>query len=527
MEFENKDDIIARLEEEIHTLKTIIAESPGNIFLKDTQGRYVIYNKNVAKLANQSLFNKTDIELFGQEVGEQLQKIDKAITDSGKEKYLEETGFDENRKPATYLSMKRPFYNSKGKIAGVLGISMDISDRKQFEIKLKNAKQNAEKANRAKSRFLAMVSHELRTPLTSILGFANLLREKKLSSKKRREYQEHIINSGTYLLSLINNILDYSRLETHKFELTNIPFNLKKLMKETISMLKGTADLKKISVSLHYDANTPKEIIADPRVMKQIMVNLIANAIKFTKKGSVKIEVSLVKSLAAHAAQLKISVADTGIGIPTEEQKNIFNKFYQSGNIYTRDTNVTGTGLGLAIVKKLLRLLNSKIQLKSEENVGSVFYFSSTFLIPEKQSNASMQKNKLPSHLKNDKTKKTDTYVLLIEDNPLIQIVHKTMLEDLGCRVDVAGSAIEALEMIKNKYDILFVDIGLPDTDGFELIKIIKKRNVIKKKVPIIALTGYSEVEEHQKCLNAGANEVVIKPASNETLKKILHDYTV
>lgn len=635
----DKDQTIAALRAEINTLKTVIARLPGNVYWKNAEGKYLGCNTNFAIISKlnspDEIYNKTDSDILDVELAEKISQTDISVVKNRKEIYKEEDGVDSNGNAAIYLSQKSPLFDLEGNVIGILGVSIDITDRKQMEENLKIAKQKAEAANRAKSRFLATISHELRIPLTSILGFGSLMEELNIKNKKEKEYIKHIIYSGSYLLSLINNLLDYNRLETDNFELINLPLNLKKLMADVISMLSGAAKLKNLSLQLDYPENIPYQVIGDSRVIQQILVNLVGNAIKFTEKGHVIARVKCLED-SAESTELQIAIEDTGIGIPKNEQTSVFKRFYQVGNVYTRNTSLTGTGLGLAIVKNLVKLMGGKISVTSKLNVGTTFYFTSqfkkttlsdipafpyansvkilivqddaqshyvftllthlnydttnskdalntlftaqqkkqpydiviidtdsTYIQPNKLIGLFQEQNNLHQPLvvvlsKKRLSKKKNTqlkyieisaqlqtaptfqqsltvawekwqkgdkqpYVLLVEDDPIVQIVHTKMFESLGAIVDVVGAANEALAMLKNKYDILFVDLGLPDIDGFELIQTIREQ---RNPTPIVALTGYSEEEERQRCLQVGANEVAIKPIPKNELGKLVLRYT-
>ena len=648
---QTKVQIIAQLQEEIYELRHIVSMMPGNVYWKSKTGHYLGYNDNFAKMLNlptpDHLIGLSDKDIVDDEIAEHIMGIDRQVIESQKELSTEEFAIAAENKPAVYLTKKTPLYDMKGQLKGIMGISFDITERKGIEEKLKIAKQKAETANRAKSQFLATISHELRTPLTSILGFASMIEQANLTENTKKEYTQHIINSGSYLLTLINSLLDYNKLETNKYEFVQLPLNLKELTLHVINMLNGTAKIKNLPLILEYEDDVPQLVMSNNRALRQILINLIGNAIKFTDRGHVFVSVRCEEKT-TEFARLRISVQDTGQGIPDNEQQSIFRRFYQTGNIYTRNTSLTGTGLGLAIVKKLVKFIGGKIAVNSTPNVGSEFYFSANFPIVSSEETPwlpyaatvkilvaqdEVAKSCLPTLLANsfyevvhnketlnellaaqqsmrpydivmlDNTNPesavelfheiynhpnlhqpliillTDNhptpdeeklypdiilkpnalnvkvfqielkiawekwlllsknnmlllkptknpYVLLVEDNMLIQIIHKAMLEELGCKVDVTDNAKNTLEMIDNDYDILLVDIGLPDMAGFELIKQIRQGNNRAAKIPIIVLTGYSEEEERQLCLRVGANEVAVKPISKANLKKILNRYT-
>jgi two-component system aerobic respiration control sensor histidine kinase ArcB len=515
----NKDAIIGALQDEVDMLRTILAMMPGHLYWRNKEGFYLGCNTNIANIVNydsvDELIGKRPIDFMSSELAMQVDQVDFEIMRTEKELSIEEHGYSADGTAAIYLTRKSPFYDRQGKIQGVLGISFDITERKVIEEKLKIAKEKAETANRAKSQFLAMISHELRTPLTSIIGFANFIRQGHIDPEKKEEYITHILNSGSYLLSLINSLLDYNKLENNKFELIDYPVNFKTLTADVMTMLSAPAQLKQLSLLLDYDDTIPDYLLTDEKIFLQILINLIGNAIKFTETGSITLRVKCV-GLKKKSATLQIAVEDTGIGIPEDEQQAIFRRFYQLENVYTRNESLTGTGLGLAIVKKLVHLLGGKMQVTSEVNKGSVFYFNVTMPI------TSAPQSNVQNVTKPKKKIAVNPNVLLIEDDALIQIIHKQMLEELECKVDVTDSAKKALDMLSEKYDILFVDIGLPDINGFELIKRIRQINKKMAQIPIVVLTGYSDENEYQRCIQAGANQVAIKPVSVETLREII-----
>lgn len=527
MNDQSKDNLIASLQAEIDALRSIIYMMPGNVYWKDIYGRYLGCNKNLLvttlnMTSPQDLIGKTDHDLVSKEIADQLKTVEDYIINSNEEKSIEETGFDSDGHYAHFLTRKTPLHDRQGKIIGILGVSFDITERKQMEEDLKLTKKKAEEANHAKSKFLAMISHELRTPLASILGFASLLEKDQTSEQEKKESVQYIIRSGNYLLSLINALLDFNKIEKKKIVLEHLPFNLKTVAEDVIHILQGSAKQKNLPLILDFDATIPTEFLGDSGSLQKILVNLIGNAIKFTEKGQVQLTVKCVENK-PQKVKLHFSVEDTGIGIPTHEQQAIFKRFYQMSEVYTRKTSSQGTGLGLAIIKKLAKLLGSKIHVVSEPGKGSTFYFTleleKNILSETKESLETLNKNSLSSR------QLGSLKILLVEDDNLVQIIHRKMLEELKCEVDIAESATKALNLLNKEYDFLFVDIGLPDIDGFSLIQKIRSRSDFYKTVPIIALTGYSEKEERQRCMDAGANEVMVKPINVKLLEKALVDH--
>lgn len=514
----DKDKKIAELEAQIETLKTIIWKMPGNVFWRDANGIYQGCNQNNADMlgltSSDGIVGKTLSELMDPVSAAVVDKTDFEVMQTGKEVHAEELGFDIAGHPTYYLSHKSPLFNKEGKLTGLLGIALNITDQKRTQELLQLAKKKAEAASRAKSQFLSMISHELRTPLTSILGFIRFLEKDNLSPEEKKECLKHISQSGSYLLSLVNNILDYNKLEAGKLALNHQPMNMKETTKEVISILSGAAKMKSLPLSLEYDDKAPIYFMSDSNAIKQLLINLISNAIKFTEKGHVILKVKNI-NLTTTTATLQISVEDTGMGIPKDELQAVFKRFHQLDNTYTRANSLTGTGLGLSIVKKLVSLLGSKIELKSTVGEGSTFYFTLTLERDLSYDSVISAHNVAISSSKNPK-------VLVIEDDHMIQIIHSRMLEELGCQIHLADNAAIALQKLAEPFDLLFVDIGLPDMNGFDLIQSIRKKGY---KMPIIALTGFSEDSEQKRCLRAGANNVAIKPVSQSYFEELLRKY--
>lgn len=516
----DKDKLIEALQAKIDMLESILYQMPGNIYWKTTDDCYLGCNINNAKTLNfsspQELVGKYGIDFLPPDIAKEVHEADCKIMQGRQEISFEERGIDSRGRIATYLSRKTPLYDKDNEVVGILGISVDITKQKQTEEKLKFAREKAEAASRAKSQFLAMISHEIRIPMTSILGFASFLKQDLLTHEERQAYVEHIIQSGNYLLTLINKFLDYSKLEADKVNLIPASLNFKKLIEDVITMLTSMAQEKYLSLTLNYDAVAPEVIQADVSSLQRILVNLIGNALKFTQKGGVTIQVKCLEKT-AECAKLEIAVEDTGIGIPADKIKDVFKEFYQVEDIYTRSKSMTGTGLGLAITKKLVKLLNGKIQVSSKVNHGSTF----SFVIPFPLANT-LKPSLLPTENINENNFSSHLRILLIEDDVLVRIVHQRMLTQLGCQVDVAENAKEALAMIRKDYSMIFADIGLPDMNGFDLIKEMRKYFRETHQKPIIALTGFGNENEKERCLRAGADEVLLKPASSDALKSVI-----
>lgn len=412
-----------------------------------------------------------------------------------------------------------PRYNDNGDLVGSVGIHLDITEQKRLEEELKKAKFKAEDSSRAKESFLATMSHEIRTPLNAIVGITDLINLNAEANTK--ENLEILSFSAKNLLALITDILDISKIDAGKIELAKNSFNLKKLLSGIQQMFRQTCEEKQIELILDIGNNVPEFIKGDELRLSQILNNLIGNAVKFTSKGSVSIQVSSGMQV-NNFTQLKFQISDTGIGIAKEKLKNIFEAFQQA------DKNISqkygGTGLGLAITKKLIELQGGKINVTSKLHKGSVFSFefnaeiTTESQIVSRQSEDSSASDFIPS---------SDYTLLLVEDNLVNQKVAISYLDFWGFKWDVANNGSEALEMLhKKKYDLALIDLFMPVKDGFETIKQIRKSNGFKN-MPIIALTASAEVSLMEKAISLGAEKCLTKPFNalqlHETILNLLN----
>jgi PAS domain S-box-containing protein len=412
---------------------------------------------------------------------------------------------------------------SKGANGTFISIGTDISARVLQEFELKKAKEEAEESVKAKNEFLANMSHEIRTPLNAIIGFTDLLLESKLSAEQR-EYIETLHASGEILLTLINNILDLSKLDANRLQIEKIPFNLKKTLNEVVNLMKIKAQEKEIFIDLIFNSNVPINVISDPNRISQILLNLIGNAIKFTDKGGVTITVNKIDEK-DKIAMVSIEVKDTGIGIVSNKINSVFDAFTQAKSDTSRIYG--GTGLGLTIVKKLINLLNGQIKVESVFGKGSVF----TLIIPLKIEEGINKQNSvkvcLQEEVSQKEVKNLNYSILLIEDNKTNQLLAKTRLERWNCKVDIANNGFEGVKKAqKNVYDIIMMDIQMPVMDGYEATKIIKNDlSEEASKTPIIAMTAFTSKTEIKRALQAGMDDYIFKPFKPEELYEILKKY--
>lgn len=389
-------------------------------------------------------------------------------------------------------------------------LSLDYEQRLEREV---NLSRKAEIANKTKSEFLANMSHELRTPMNGIMGMLQLMYTTPLS-EEQKEYLNHSLNSSRRLLRLLTDILDLSKVESGKLEIVQEEFDFEDLMNGTFQLLNPLAMDNRIELRLHLNSTIPKKLLGDFTRVQQVLVNLVGNAIKFTRAGYVEIETHPLPARAHNEFQILFSVSDTGIGIADDLLEKLFDPFTQAENSFTR--SFQGAGLGLSISKRLVELMGGNMAVESELGTGSTFYFC----IPFKTS-TSVNLDPIPFKSKNI----SNLNILLAEDDMVSSYVAKEYFTKLGHNVVTVNNGQLALEKLRfHKFDLVFMDIQMPVLDGIETTKSIRhgEAGQQNKNIPIVAMTSYAMYGDKEKFLNSGMDDYISKPIENEALKTIL-----
>jgi len=409
-----------------------------------------------------------------------------------------------------------------GQIIGAVLTFEDITERREIEIALAEARDEALKNAQIKAVFLANMSHEIRTPLHGIIGTTNLLAETNLDEKQKK-YAEMLKTSADLLLEIINDILDFSKLEAGKLDLETIEFDLRQTVAEVLDVFKILAQKKNLSLLFKLEQTVPQFISGDSNQLKQVLNNLLSNAIKFTEIGEISLKISL-KEENKKRLILQFEVADTGIGIDQEVREQIFHPFTQADASTTR--RFGGTGLGLTICREIVEKMNGKICVESEVGKGSLFWFTAEFLKAEKFVNVqnTIESEKSEKIEQNEKSKQIK--ILIAEDNEINREVASAMLKNIGIEAEMVEDGKKALELCLEKdFDLVLMDCQMPIMDGLAAAKAIRNSKKVKKQPKIIALTASSSSEERQKCFAAGMDDFLTKPLKKNELIKTLNKY--
>lgn len=492
--------------------KAVVEDGSDIIFIVDFEGNILYHNASVHETLGyraKSLIGKNFFDFI---LPSSLEELKANFKQTQKRLYTEKVEFQFLCKDKTYRFLEFNAINLKNKegLPGLILDCRDITQRKDDAVELL-------RLQKAKEQFLANISHEIRTPINGIAGIAGLLNTNQ-NPEEREMYLNAIRHSAENLKVIINDILDLAAIDSGKLKFEKIAFNLKDLLPSLISTF--TYQAKEKNLELHYtiDEALNKILLGDPVRLNQILINLISNAVKFTHTGAIQISCELEKEQKG-ICHIRISVKDTGVGIPAEKLNTIFESFSQADESVTR--RYGGTGLGLTIARQLVELQDGRIEVESQEHVGSTFTVRIPYTV------GSTKVSKLASqHIANNMAVSTQNVrVLLVEDNDINRLYAKSILQTWKCVTDIAENGVIAIEKLKNNaYDVILMDVQMPVMDGYEATKAIRMMSHPVGSTPIVALTANATKIDIEKCLIAGMNDYLSKPFTPEDLYQMLFE---
>ena len=514
------------LERERFLLNSLLDSIPDNIFFKDLDGRYIRVNPAMARKLGlddpQGVTGKLSRDFFSEDYSERIEASDRRLVDQGQPVIGEEQFVNWPDGSHKWVSVTRmPLRGPTGEIEGTFGLSHDITDQKLAQEAMKQARDAAEAASEAKSNFLANMSHEIRTPMNAIIGMTELVLDTQLDASQH-EYLTMVQESGEALLSVINDILDFSKIEAGRLELDPRPFALREIVGDTLKSLAVRTRGRDVEIACHISPNVEEFLVGDSGRLRQVLINLVGNAIKFTELGEVVVDVAADPGadlrppmpggfLPDNPVKLHISVRDTGIGIPDHKLQQIFDAFEQADTSMTR--RYEGTGLGLAISSRLVEMMGGHIWVDSELGNGSTFHFTAAFgPAPEsartsRESSASLEGRRM----------------LVVDDNATNRLILEEMLRNWLTVPTVVASAQEAIQAIEaaqekgQKFDLVLTDANMPDVDGFALIERIRARDDLDAPV-IMMLTSSGRMGDIARCTELSVASYLMKPIKQSEL---------
>ena len=531
----------------------ILDTLPNNIYVKDIEGRYLWINRSCIKLLasqhliDDSIVGKTDFDIFPEQHAIKYAKNDKIIMESRQGSIAEEDVVLPSGEQLVQLSFKEPLIDdTTSELLGIVGYTIDITERKILEVELLKSKNAAESANRAKTEFLANMSHDVKTPMTGVVSIADLMRTHP--DWRTPEKAEMIYSCGLQVLNFFNSCLELSKLETAEWSSAEEEFSLKDLLEEIYALFLPRAMSKGLKFTIEYDTALPQTLLGHRGSVYRVVLNLVGNSLKFTETGSVQLRAFLVESLDEKNIRVGIEVKDTGVGIPEDKQQIIFEKLCRLTPSY--QGKIEGSGIGLYIVDQYVKYMDGSINVESTVGKGSTFNVRLPMTIA---STLSLSKNTAekvftetnpsspvtppiiaPANFGGSFADETRLAadaprILLVEDSALIQVITKMLLNDAGFAVDIAGSGEEAVEMFApEKHSLVYMDIGLPVMNGYQTSLAIRAKEQMlntKIKTPIIALTGHGAMDVQAFCNAAEMQGILSKPLSRAQAEKVWQRY--
>jgi PAS domain S-box-containing protein len=515
-------------------LESVLDAMPAIVNVKDRNLRYSMINRYQAEshaMDPEQAIGRTMGELLGpRAVGDTVNRnatVDREILDGARDAAVfDAETIDAAGRPRSWLSTKSALRDAEGNIVGVLTVGVDIGERRKLETALRDAAAAAEEAARAKSEFLAVMSHEIRTPLNGVIGTLELLRRQPLSAEES-ELAGIAHDAAQSLIQIIGDILDFSKIEAGKLEIERVPLAPRRVVDTVVNALEPAASAKGLRLFARVAPDLPEAVLGDPLRLRQVLFNLVGNAVKFTERGEIEVSIAPAPS----PGRWRFAVRDTGIGLSDAQRAKLFSAFHQADTSTTRKYG--GTGLGLSICRAIVELLGGKIEVDSAQGEGSTFRFDVALdrcdpaLVAE--SGIEIGKARAGAPVDRADAVRRGKLVLVAEDNPTNRRVVRKQLEQLGYAVDLAGDGREALEMARSgEYGLVLMDHHMPEMDGFDSTRAIRafEAEMGRPRVPIVALTANALRGEAERSFEAGMDDFCAKPLTLAQLARVLRRWT-
>lgn len=533
-EFNTSSELIKKIDElELYCfqMKNMIDNFPGDVYWKDKDGVWIGLNQRcvqslhhmgfIKEAVEREVIGKTDYQLFSKSTADGYRKNDMTVLSQKTEITNEEKTILPSGEEITLLSIKKPIFDKKGNVTGIMGNTIDITYLKKIEAELIEAKNAAEAGNLAKDEFIRNMSHDIRTPLSGIIGISSIL-ENEAHTPEEKEHAHMINISGEQLLSLLNSVLDIIATGSQKEKQINLsPVKIREMIHSIADLELPTIKLKNLDLRIVLPDDLPELIETDPIKIHRILLNLLGNAVKFTNQGYIEIGARL-----KNKDWMEFYIKDTGLGIKEDDKSNIFKKFYRGTASY--QGIYKGYGVGLHIVQQYIRSLKGKISVDSLVNKGTTITTSIPIKVIKQILPMSTSSLPLGTSTKSDDSKKSNMNILLIEDNAVALKTAENILKQLGLNFQSASNGSMAIELFRNNiFHLILSDIGLPDISGLDVTRHIRKIEMEHKRlgIPVIGLTAHSVMDTEHEALESGMNQVISKPLRLEYVQDLIKKY--